>query len=190
VKGLKSNYRNKMKKRLQQMSKYTYETTSKNIAAQLFSEEAWRKAKTIGITISIGREVNTKHIIERAWQEGKKVAIPKAIWETKQLQFRTFTSYNQISEVRLGLFEPLADQTCSISKDEIDLLIVPGLLFSLDGYRIGYGGGFYDRYLDKFLGMTISLAFDFQLLNWLPHDHYDIPVQKIITDRRAINNDY
>ncbi|OZM57687.1 5-formyltetrahydrofolate cyclo-ligase [Lottiidibacillus patelloidae] len=190
MKEIKTKYRKLIKKRLEQMSDSTYESTSKKITSQLFTTEEWKEANTIGVTISVGREINTKHIIEKAWQEGKKVTIPQALWETKQLQFRFITSYNQIIQARLGLFEPIIDQTNAAIKEEINLLIVPGLLFSIDGYRIGYGGGFYDRYLENFSGNTISLSFDFQLLSWLPHDRYDIPVKKIITDRRSIINDY
>jgi 5-formyltetrahydrofolate cyclo-ligase len=186
--NIKKTFRQAMKNRLQQMTTYTHETYSHEIASRLFAEDSWKNAKTIGITISVEREVNTKPIIEKAWQEGKKIVIPKAIWKSKELNFRLFTSYNQLEKVNFGIFEPKVNETTSILANEIDLLIVPGLCFSKDGYRVGYGGGFYDRFLVDYEGMALSLAFEFQCLNWIPTDKYDMPVNKIITNRRVIVN--
>ena len=81
-----------------------------------------------------------------------------------------------------GVEEPLVQQ--QVEKSEINLLIVPGLIFSSQGYRIGFGGGYYDRFLTTFQGQTVSLAFSEQLRDdWQPAE-FDIPVKKIITDFR------
>lgn len=81
-----------------------------------------------------------------------------------------------------GVEEPLVFE--KVVKDEIDLLIVPGLIFSSEGYRIGFGGGYYDRFLKDFQGPTVSLAFGEQIRDdWQP-ENFDIPVAKIITDFR------
>jgi 5-formyltetrahydrofolate cyclo-ligase len=186
---IKKTYRKAMKNRLQQMTSFTYDRNSQLIASKLYNEDSWKQAKMIGITISVGREVSTRQIIERAWREGKQVAIPKTSWKPKQLNFHVFTTYKQIEEVKYGLFEPNEQETTLIQPIDIDLLIVPGLCFSYDGYRIGYGGGFYDRFLTNYQGLTLSLAFDFQCLNWVPSDNYDLPVKKIITNRKVYTNE-
>lgn len=84
------------------------------------------------------------------------------------------------------MFEPKEHETDAVSKEEIDLVIVPGLLYNRAGYRVGFGGGYYDRFLKDYRGYTISLAFSFQLIDHLPHEEYDIPVGKMITEKEII----
>jgi 5-formyltetrahydrofolate cyclo-ligase len=86
----------------------------------------------------------------------------------------------------MGLFEPITDETLSVKKNEIDLQIVPGLVFSDEGYRIGFGGGYYDRYMSDYNGATLSLAFVTQTSHKIPVEGHDIPVSKIITEVNEI----
>jgi 5-formyltetrahydrofolate cyclo-ligase len=182
--SVKANYRKLMKKRLNQMNEHTYKKWSAIISNRLFSEKCWSEANTIGLTISIGKEVETKQIIQLAWEEGKQVVIPRTIWKTKEMEFRQINHFNELQENSYGLFEPHLDKTNPIKPENIDLLIVPGLCFDIRGYRIGYGGGFYDRFLKSFEGHTLSLAFDFQCITWVPTEKYDLPVKQIITNER------
>lgn len=98
------------------------------------------------------------------------------------MQFREMRSYDELENVYMDLFEPRMDATQLITSDQIDLIIVPGLVFDRRGYRIGYGGGYYDRYLQTYQGLKISLAYSFQTTDTLPHEEFDIPVDHIITE--------
>jgi 5-formyltetrahydrofolate cyclo-ligase len=170
---------------LAKIEKPQYEHDSYEIAQLLFQDTIWKEATTVGITISKSPEVDTYQIIRKAWEEGKQVVIPKCLPKKKEMVFRTLTKFNQLESVYYGLLEPIEAMTKEVSANEIDLIIVPGLAFTENGYRIGFGGGYYDRYLANYLGQTISLAFTPQLVAELPIEEHDIPVNKIIAVKKA-----
>jgi len=174
------------KKRLESLSDQEKKAYSQKIAATLFDLPVWRNAKVIGITISRGDEVNTSPIIERAWCEGKQVCVPKCYSADKRMEFRELQSFEQLESVYFGLLEPIESLTKKVSPEEIELMIVPGVCFARNGYRIGYGGGYYDRYLQHFSRHTISLAYNVQMIETVPHEKHDIPVQMIITNEEVI----
>ncbi|SIS36886.1 5-formyltetrahydrofolate cyclo-ligase [Salimicrobium flavidum] len=153
---------------------------------KVLSSKEWAEAETIAITVSKFPEWSTKYYVEKAWKEGKKVAIPKVSPSLKDMDFYLVRSYDQLIPGYSGIMEP-DTSTCSIiHKIDIDLLFVPGLLFNYQGYRIGFGGGFYDRYLAGFHGTTVSITSEAQLKRKLPLEEHDIPVQVIITENRII----
>lgn len=166
---------------LKKLSKPEYEQFSYEIAKQLFTEELWKKASTIGITISNYPELDTYQVIRKAWEQGKRVVVPKCHPKEKQMSFHELNQFTQLESVYYGLLEPIEALTKKVAKEEIDLLIVPGLAFTHEGYRLGFGGGYYDRFLLEYNGSTVSLAFPVQLTAKLPLEEHDIPVQKIIT---------
>ncbi|RLQ98333.1 5-formyltetrahydrofolate cyclo-ligase [Falsibacillus albus] len=181
----KKQIRKKMKSSLEELEKLVYEQSSYLISKRLFELEDWRNANTIGITISNGTEVDTWQIIRRAWTDGKRIVVPKCLTESKELLFKQITDFTQLEKVFFGLYEPKAEQE-AIDKHQIDLLIVPGLAFMKDGYRLGFGGGYYDRFLADYKGNTVSLAFQRQLVESLPIEDFDKPVKKIITDQEVV----
>lgn len=166
---------------LRQINENTFIKWSDLIAEQITSLPEWKSAKTIGITIAGAHEINTEKIIRFAWDEKKNVVVPKCNPLTKAMDFRRITSFSQLEVVYFGIKEPIEHQTEKFEPEEIDLLIVPGLCFTKEGYRLGHGGGYYDRYLTTYDGQTISLAFPVQIVNSLPIEHFDIPVKKLIT---------
>ena len=170
---------------LAKIDKPQYEHDSYEIAQLLFQDPLWKEANTVGVTISKSPEVDTYQIIRKAWDEGKQVVIPKCLPKKKEMVFRTLTKFNQLESVYYGLLEPIEAVTREIPANEIDLIIVPGLAFTKNGYRIGFGGGYYDRYLAGFAGQTISLAFTPQIVVELPIEEHDIPVNKIITVKKV-----
>lgn len=182
----KEEWRIVMKEKLQNMTFDIFKQNCATIYARLFNEAIWKKANTIGITLSIDREVETWPIIEHAWEMDKRVAVPKSIPHLHELTFYKIHSFSQIEEGYAGIMEPNPQQTSQVNHDEIDLLFVPGLVFDQDGFRIGYGGGYYDRYLQHFHHETISLAFECQLVEHIPRNPYDMPVNRIITENNVV----
>lgn len=182
----KEAIRKRMKEKLSALSKPMYEHLSYLIAQRLFQDSDWNQADTIGITISKPPEVDTFQIIRKAWEEGKKVVIPKCHPSTKTMTFRSLSAFSQLESVYYGLYEPIESLTEQVLPEEINLLIVPGIAFSKEGYRIGFGGGYYDRYLQQYKGNTLSLAFHMQIFDTLPFEKHDIPIEKIITEKETI----
>ncbi|WP_281202259.1 5-formyltetrahydrofolate cyclo-ligase [Cytobacillus kochii] len=177
----KKQLRKMIMQQLTEMPSEQYTSHSEKLASQLFLTSHWQQSKVVALTISRFPEVDTFPIINKAWSEGKQVAIPKCLPKTREMDFRIFSSYDNLEVVYSGLQEPVVDKTKSVRPCEIDLLIVPGVAYTLKGDRIGFGGGYYDRYLVDYNGFTLSLAFQEQVVNNIPIDHHDLPVQKIIT---------
>lgn len=182
----KTLIRKEMKERLSGLSKPYYEDYSYKIARQLYDQEEWIQADIIGVTISKEPEVDTYQIIRKAWESGKEVVVPKCHPKEKTLSFHKITQFSQLESVFYGLFEPIIDQTIEVGYEDIDLLIVPGLAYTRDGFRLGFGGGYYDRYLPPYKGKTISLAFHLQVIPHIPVQEHDIPISKLITNEEVI----
>lgn len=182
----KHSIREQIKKTLSRLSKPLYEDYSYKIACRLYEEHAWKQADVIGITVSKCPEVDTYQIIRKAWETGKTVVVPKCKPKEKRLSFRTLTEFSQLESVYFGLYEPIVELTTEVRQEQIDLLIVPGLAYTRKGYRIGFGGGYYDRYLTSFSGETLSLVFNEQIISDFPLEEYDLPVSKIITPTEVL----
>ncbi|WP_147532359.1 5-formyltetrahydrofolate cyclo-ligase [Bacillus marasmi] len=182
----KKQLRQVMKHNLSLIDKPQYEHLSYQIAQALFQDPDWQNAKIVGVTISNPPEVDTYQIIRKAWEHGKTVVAPKCNPLTKELQFRKLETFSELESVFYGLYEPKEDSTVEIPGDEIELLLVPGLSFNRQGYRLGFGGGYYDRFLQNYHGVTISLAFAVQVIEGIPVETHDFPVSKIITNDEVI----
>lgn len=172
--------------KLKEMSYEEYSEKSYRIRNRFLGTAEFQEAETIAITVSRSTEVDTRTIIEACWAAGKTVVVPKCNTKDKTMLFRSIHSFEQLETVYLDLQEPNPLTTECVRKKEIDLVIVPGVVFTMDGYRIGYGGGYYDRYLEAYCGMTLSLAFELQLADEVPIEKHDLPVGKIITEEREI----
>lgn len=170
---------------LQQLTKLSAqpelkEKVQEKLRERLFKSEEWQRASVIGITLSMNKELDTAPIIQRALLENKRVGIP-VTFEKGRMIFCEYQLGDPLEETSFGVLEPV--KQLDIPKKEIDLLLVPGVAFSTEGYRVGFGGGFYDRYLVDFKGTTCSLVFTVQLRDdWEPNQ-YDLPVNKLIIER-------
>lgn len=178
--------RTSMLTKLSQMHDSSFKNWSKQIAESVFNMEMWKESNIIGITISQKQEVDTKSIIVEAWKDGKTVVVPRCIVKNHNLDFRIITSFEDVKEGYAKIKEPIEERTSSVNPNDIQMLFVPGVVFDEQGYRIGYGGGYYDRFLDNYHNDTVSLAFDFQILSTIPTCSFDKPVDMIITNRRKI----
>lgn len=182
----KKQIRKEMQRQLANLSKPVYEHFSYQIAQRLFAESFWKDANTISITISRMPEVDTYQIIRRAWEEKKTVVVPKCYPANRTMKFRVLKAFNELESVFYGLFEPIEKVTDEVGRKDIDLMIVPGLAFTKRGERLGFGGGYYDRYLEEYGGRKISLAFQQQIVSSLPVERHDILLHKIITEEESI----
>ena len=140
-------------------------------------------ARNICAYISKGNEVDTKLIIERAWADGKHVYVPKVYG--KEMEFIEIADYGELAPGNFGILEPKSDDRSEI-KD--GLMFMPGVAFDKTRSRIGFGGGYYDRYLEKHEYLvTAALAYDCQIVESIASEQTDIKPHIIVTESRVIS---
>ena len=145
---------------------------------QFLKHPFYQEAKVIATYLSFPHEFQTQELIEQALKDGKKVLIPKT-YPKGRMDFVVYDP-QQLVKTSFGLLEPQGDLEV-VDASQIDLIHVPGLAFTTEGYRIGYGGGYYDRYLKHFSGHTLSTIYPCQVQDFIPENH-DIPVQEVLID--------
>ena len=152
------------------------------LTEQLLQHPFYQEAKVIATYLSFPHEFQTQELIEQALRDCKKVLIPKT-YSKGRMDFVIYDP-QQLVKTSFGLLEPQGDLGV-VDASQIDLVHVPGLAFTMEGYRIGYGGGYYDRYLKHFPGHTLSTVYPCQIRDFIPEDH-DIPVQEVLIDERNL----
>lgn len=154
----------------------------RKILNYLFNWDSYKKAETIFCYVSFRSEIDTVAIIRDAIERNKKVCVPKIIPEENVMKpFLIRDPDKELERGHYGILEPRG--SCpEVNPEEIELVIVPGLAFTREGYRIGYGGGYYDRFLNNARCVTCSLLYDFQIYDRLPVKDFDIPVDYLITE--------
>ncbi|MDN6639533.1 MAG: 5-formyltetrahydrofolate cyclo-ligase [Tetragenococcus sp.] len=185
----KALLRQKAKARLEDLTKHPDKKQKKEqqITTLLFHSQLWKNAKTIGMVRSQTFEFNTQPILNKALDQGKKVVVPKTL-PGRQLGFYEVDENTDYQLSDFGIEEPASD--LDVAKNEIDLLLVPGLIFSKKGYRIGFGKGYYDRFLQDFSGKTCGLVFAEQLNDDWQAEEFDQPVMRIYTDTLEGSSSY
>ena len=138
----------------------------------------YQEAKVIATYLSFPHEFQTQELIEQALKDGKNVLIPKT-YPKGRMDFVVYDP-QQLVKTSFGLLEPQGVLEV-VDATQIDLIHVPGLAFTTEGYRIGYGGGYYDRYLEQFTGHTLSTIYPCQIQDFIP-EKYDIPVEEVLID--------
>lgn len=139
-----------------------------------------RGARTLFLFAGVGKELDTRPIIEHLLAQGKRVVLPVCL-PGRVLETREIRSLDELVSGRFDIPAPGPD--CPVvHKEEIDLVLVPNLLCDRKGYRLGYGGGYYDRWLADYSGVTVSLCPPERLVDELPREPFDIPVQILISE--------
>lgn len=173
-----------VRERKRKMSNEEIVAKSKKIQDRLTSKSCFLEAEVLYCYISYNQEVITKPLLQMALDMGKRVAVPKVYG--KDMEFIYLSSLDELEKGYQGILEPIGDQC---AKEEKVLMLLPGLAFDEQRNRVGYGGGFYDRYLEKNKEKwiyKIALAFDFQILENLEMEACDWKVDEILTEKRRI----
>ncbi|MFC7320884.1 5-formyltetrahydrofolate cyclo-ligase [Halobacillus campisalis] len=174
--------REKGKLLLKAMDQHEKQSIESRLHEELLQSKQWAEAETVALTVSFSHEWDTYTIIEEAWSTGKQPVVPKCDPITKKMTFYKLKDFTQLETVYYGLKEPSPELTVPVSKDDIQLVIVPGLIYDRKGFRIGYGGGFYDRFLKDYNGVSLSILAKKQLVDEVPTESYDVPVHYLITE--------
>ena len=157
---------------------------SEEIQKQIFASEKYQNAKRIFLFVSMKTEVDTIPIMKKAWAEGKEVFVP-VTGKKGKMYFVSLHSMEELYPTTFGVLEPRKGMEWEEIPKEGDLFLVPGVVFDPKGNRIGYGGGFYDRYFARTKGyQKIGIAFDFQIIEEeIPKEKFDIAIAELVTEK-------
>jgi len=156
---------------------------SAKIMDSLFSERHFRDAKCVALYMSIGSEVDTKLIIERALAEGKEVLLP-VVKTDHHIELNRFESFEKMRKGRFAIPEPEGELPPTAHPG---VVVLPGVSFGLCMHRLGYGKGYYDRLVAHLPSYRIGICFDLQVVEKLPRHDNDQRMDMIITDKRIIS---
>ena len=153
------------------------EARSAKLAQLFLQSEAYRNAKTIYGYLPYNQEVRTVPMLEQALKDGKRVAVPKCYGD--EMKFIYMDDLSKVEKGYANIPEPIADEP--VADDQTALVLMPGLAVDPQGHRIGYGGGFYDKFLSQEPGHpTLALCYEFQMLPHLETEEFDIPVDCVL----------
>ncbi len=153
------------------------------ITAKLLNSVSYRHANTVLCYYSTDNEVDTHRIIEAALKDGKKVALPRCIPENSTMNFHYINRIDDLEITKMGIYEPKAELPVFDRNESLSICIIPAVVFDKGGYRIGYGKGYYDRFLNGYSGAQIGIIYSSCITDKLPRGRYDCAVDVLITEK-------
>jgi len=162
---------------------------SSKIKESLFALDEFKKSKKIMFYVSFNNEVSTIDIIkELLMKKEKTIIVPYVLKKNPILQLSELRNINELEPKTFGISEPKENYIREFNYKKLDIIILPGIAFDQNGHRIGYGYGYYDRFLKKLDKNVIKIgfAFDFQLVEKIHEERHDVPVDIVVTDRRVL----
>ena len=173
----KKALRSTIRQQKRAMSEEEIQRRSEKLAELFYTSELYRNAATIYGYLPYNQEVRTTPMLEQALRDGKRIAVPKVYGE--EMKFIYMEDLSQVEKGYAGIPEPIANGP--IADDETALVLMPGMAFDPQGHRIGYGGGFYDKFLASEPNHpTLALCYEFQMLPSLETEEHDIPVDCVL----------
>ena len=163
------------------------EKQDKLIYDKFINSELYKNANNLFIYVSFGSEVNTHKIIEKAIKDNKNVYVPKTYVDKREMAAVKIHSLDELIVDSYGILEPKNVDKINVSK-EFDLIIMPGVAFDISGNRIGYGAGYYDKYIssNNKQYVKVALAYDEQIVDTIEKEGHDIKVDYIINSKKFI----
>ena len=183
IKEIKNEARKKYRSIREKMVPEKKKIMDDEILRKLILLGKYQKSKTVLIYVSKKIEVSTYEIMRDAWNRRKRVAVPKCNTQNKSMDFYYINSMNDLEEGTFGVYEPIGIK-CDIVKNLSEgICIVPGFSFDTSGYRLGYGQGYYDRFLARFKGFTVGICYSNCINFRLPRGKFDKPIDILVTDK-------
>lgn len=182
----KKELRKKMRAKRDALTEAQVIEKSQKILKNLLGTTEYKNAKKIFCYVSFEKEVDTFSIIRQAFSDGKEVAVPRV--NGNQMEFYKIRSVEELQPGYYGILEPVTDV---IEKELEGIIIIPGLVFDMQCNRIGYGGGFYDRYLNAHTDhalIKIALAYEFQMVSKIETEEHDQKMDRIVTPAKVLEN--
>jgi len=173
----KQALRKEIREKKRAMTEQQIVDASERLGELFLASDAYKQAKTIYGYLPYNQEVRTVPMLQQALRDGKKVAVPKCYGD--EMRFIYLDDLSKVEKGYCGIPEPIDDEP--IAEDKTALVLMPGLAFDPQGHRMGYGGGFYDKFLEQEPNHpTIALCYDFQMLEHLETEAHDIPVDTVL----------
>ncbi len=173
----KQTLRRMIREQKRAMTTEQIEEASARLGEKFAASELYRQAKTIYGYLPYNQEVRTVPMLQRALDDGKRVAVPKCYGD--EMRFIYLDDLSRVESGYCGIPEPIADEP--IADDPTALVLMPGLAFTERGERMGYGGGFYDKFLATEPNHpTLALCYAFQMVEYIPTEEFDIPVDCVL----------
>lgn len=173
----KKTLRREIREKKRAMTEEQITAASERLGELFRACHQYQNAKTIYGYLPYNQEVRTVPMLELAMKDGKRVAVPKCYGD--EMRFLYMDDLSRVEKGYAGIPEPIADEP--VADDPTALVLMPGLAFTKDGKRMGYGGGFYDKFLASEPNHpTVALCYDFQMVEDLPTEDYDIPVDCVL----------
>lgn len=185
----KKSVRRWVKNQKAQMTQADIALQSQCIMEKLMAMPEYDGLENLFIYVNFNEEVVTTKLIEESLRKGKRVFVPKIFGdEEKYMEFLEIKSLSDLEEGYYGISEPKGEVE-NATRLRKGLLVMPGLAFDREFHRIGYGGGFYDRYLSpKHEFFTVAVGFDFQLMDLIPYEEFDLQPQVIVTNQELLRH--
>ncbi|HEB12880.1 MAG TPA: 5-formyltetrahydrofolate cyclo-ligase [Actinobacteria bacterium] len=180
----KESLRRLFREKRSSLGAQTRAEASAQIVDHIVALEAFQESMGIGAFWPLAEEVNTRALIAKCFEMGKRVYLPRVNSQETRLEFCPFTG--DVTSLRSGPFQIQEPATPESPAGSIDLIIVPGLAFDMRGHRLGYGAGYYDKYLEDKRALLTGIAFDIQTIDILPVGDHDVAVDIVVTETRVI----
>ncbi|MBQ3149861.1 MAG: 5-formyltetrahydrofolate cyclo-ligase [Clostridia bacterium] len=184
IKSQKIELRDNFKMRRKEMSGETKKRLDAKIASRVCNLWSFREAKTVLAYSSLPLEVGTSELIRIAKDAGKRIALPLCICETHRMEFYIVNDESELVRGAYGIMEPDVTKCEKLTDLSDSVCIVPALAFDRCGYRLGFGKGYYDRFLSSYNGKTIGIIYTDFVVNELPHGRFDKKVDYIVSENR------
>ncbi len=183
IKELKIGLRLKYRNIRESMEKERQNSMDAAILKKLLALREYSRESVLFTYVSKEIEVDTLALISSAFQDKKKVAVPRCVPGTYDMEFYYIRSMEDLAPGMFGVLEPIAGKCEKVDDFTHGFCVVPGLCFDSQGYRLGYGKGYYDRFLSEFSGFTVGICYA-DCVQWkLPHGYFDRPVDILVTEK-------
>lgn len=165
------------------LSRFDKQKMDFKIQSKVMNLWKFREVKTVLLYCAKPLEIDTGLLLERAAALGKNVAVPRCVPGTRDMDFYIIKGYEDLEPGAFGVLEPIPDKCVKLTDFEASVCIVPALVYDKQGYRLGYGKGYYDRFLSCYRGACIGLAYSDWVKDTLPHGRFDRTVDIIVTEK-------
>lgn len=187
IRASKKTLRDNFKKLRKTIPREERDAYDERIAQKILNLWAFRETEILLIYVSGEAEVDTHRVIKESLRRGKRVGVPKCLDTSGNMDFYFIESLDDLEKGLFGLLEPIIEKCEKVEDYSRGLCILPALTFDLAGYRLGFGKGYYDRFLSVFQGKSIGICYECCLSEeTLPHGRYDKKADLIVTEKRLI----
>lgn len=183
IRPIKATLREQYKTLRREMPSEIKAQRDRQISGRVTALWQYKRCRQLLTYVSTPIEVDTLEIIRRALADGKKVAVPRCVPGTRDMEFYWINGVEELEPGTFGVLEPRPDPKRKVTDFSNGLCLVPALCYDWRGYRLGYGKGYYDRFLAGFGGHMIGVCYSDCIRRKLPHGRFDRPVELLVTDR-------